>query len=92
MSMIVAGYLQQKIVIILFYIARVRCLCVYNNFGQHNLTPVTPATKAMAHTAYTRHVLSCMPRACPQPTRILKYLNILQSNDTRHNAAAQGMY
>ena len=88
MSMIFAGYLQQKIAISLFYIARVRCLCVYNNFKQYNLTPVTPATKAMAHVVYTSHILSYMPRACPQPTRILKYSDILQSNDTRHNVAA----
>ena len=92
MNMIVASYLQQKIVIILFYITRVCCLCVYNNLRQHSLTPVTPATKAMAHTAYTSHVLNCMFRACLQPTTILKYSNILQSNDTRHNVAVQGIY
>ena len=74
-SMIVAGYLQQKIVI--SYRTSVLCLCAYNDFGQQHPSRVTPTTKAMAHAVYTGHVPSHMPCACPHPTTTLKYSNML---------------
>ena len=54
---------------------------------------MTLATKAMAHIAYTGCVLSCIPCACPHPTRTLKHSNMLQRpQHTRHTATTQGMY
>ena len=38
--------------LLLFYITRVRCICVNNNFGQYIVAPVKPATKFMVYTAY----------------------------------------
>ena len=58
-------------------------MCIYNDFGQQYLAPMTPTTKATAHVAYIGRVLSRMPRACLHPTRTLKHSNMLQSNDTR---------
>ena len=78
---IVASYLQQKIII--SYRTSVLCVCAYNDFGQQHSALVTPATKAMTHAAYTGRVVSRMPRACPHLTKTLKHSNMLQSNNTR---------
>ena len=68
---------------LLFHIARVRCLCAYNIFGQRHIAPVTPKTKATPHAASIGYVASRMPRACPRPTKKSKHWNMLQSKDTR---------
>ena len=48
-------------------------LRAYNVFGQHHPAPVTLATKATPHAAYTGRVPSRMPRACPRPTKKWKH-------------------
>ena len=48
-------------------------LCAYNVFGQRHLAPVTLATKATPHAAYTGRVASRMPHACPRPTKKSKH-------------------
>ena len=60
-SVLVASYWQQKSIICLIAL---RYLRMYNVFGQHHPAPVTPATKATPHTAYSGRVPSRMPRAC----------------------------
>ena len=59
--------------LLLFHIAPLCCLRVYNVFGQCHPAPVTPATKATPHVAYTGHVPSRMPCACPRPTKKSKH-------------------
>ena len=44
------------------------CLFACNDFGQHNPSLPTHATKATTHVAYNRHVPRRVPRPCPCTT------------------------